>query len=448
MPRRRLLRSHQRTERFNPLTALARSVTKRPRARASYLPAPKAKRARTAKHKSRGSVQKIGSYAGKLIASKPVGVPKAGARIRQRQFGNAGSATNKAWLFGNNLGSEKYFCTLAAQAIITHLLRELGDYRSDKGSQVSGSIYRVSMTFSPEDSLYNSSPREVVMTLGADSSFNGMVENPLGALGNSMTIDGTTVGVVTERNFAAQLFLQAVQGYYPTGLAANRDAFDSNAYVYRDTQFGKAKLAINVRGEWKYQNITPGAGLDGHSTNINAVDANPLQGKIATYRNLSLKWNPGWLAQQTSGDREFLTDFAARPNTLSNWDYSQTSAVPFVTATKEQEAMPLRMATVFSNAKTSTFVHFPPGGFKTFKTSFSYKGSIFKFMRDTTQVRSSALERPKYPSLGDSFALCLVPTIKSIADEPLRVAFDVHRDGQAHIIKYRGGTLPTTNFID
>lgn len=327
--------------------------------------------------RAKGQIQKIGSYAGQLIASKPVGVPKAAARIRQRTFGDSGGSVNKAWLFGSNMGPEAYFCRVTAQAIITHLLRECKDYRSDKGSQVSGSIFRYMVTFSPADSMNGlGQSREMVMTLGVDTSFNGMVDNPLGALGNSMTIDGLTVNPVPERNLVAQLFLQAVAGYYPTGLAANRDAFDATSYVYRDTQFGKAKIAMSIKSSFKYQNVTPGGDGSG-LTNINAVDANPLQGKIATFRNLNLKWNKGWLAQQSDADQNSLTNFSGRPTNLTHWDYKQTSSTAFATVTAEQAAMPLRMATVFSNAKTSTPVYFPPGGMKVFKTSFNFKGSIF-----------------------------------------------------------------------
>jgi hypothetical protein len=109
--------------------------------------------------------------------------------------------------------------------------------------------------------------------------------------------------------------------------------------------------------------------------------------------------------------------------------------------------MPLRMATVFANAKTSTPVRFPPGGFKSYKTGFTFKGTMRTFMRDTTQI-SSGTTPTKYPPIGDSFALCLVPTMKTLAGEPITVAYDVHRDGQAHISAYRGGTLPTTNEIE
>jgi len=449
MPRRRLLRSHAKTERFNPLLALASASMKRP-ARASYLPPAKRRKVapRTAKHKAKGRIQKIGSYAGQLIASKPVGIPKAGARVRQRVFGDSGSAVDKAWLFGSNMGNEKFYCGLAAQALVTHMLREIKDFRSDKGSKVSGSVYKYQVTFSQDDNvLASGAPKQMVMFCTADSSFNGMVYNPLGALGNTVEIDGTPVSVVVERNLVAQLFLQALQGYYPSGIAVNRDAFTTDSWVYRDTQFGQAQLSMSIKSDFKYQNITPASAGDA-STNINAIDANPLQGKIATFRNQSLTWNKGWLAQQAPLDQNTLTNFSGRPSDLDDWDYKQTSVFPFTTVTSEQAAMPLRMRTVFANAKTSTPVYFPPGGFKVFKTTFTYKGTMVRFLRDSIQQGAETTPQGKYPPMGDSFALCLVPTMKSQLLEPVKVAFDIHRDGQAHMTRYRGGTLPTTNQIE
>ncbi len=405
-------------------------------------------RSKTAQTRARGSAfprVKIGSYAGQLIASKPVGVPKAAARIRNRVFGNNGIQTNRAWLFGSTMGNEKFYCSLAAEAIVTHMLREIKDYRSDKGSQASGSVYKYQVTFSPDDNVIGlGSSKEMVMFCTADSSFDGMVYNPLGVLGNTVQLDGVPVATVSERTLVAQLYIQATNGFYPSGLAVNRDAFTSDSWVYRDTQFGKATLSMNIRSDFKFQNVTPGAGTSGD--NINAIDANPLQGKIATFRNQSPTWNKGWLAQQLVGDQAILTDFSGRPQ-FSQFDYKQTSTNPFTIVTEEQRAMPLKMRTVFGNAKTSTPVHFPPGGFKSYKTMFTFKGSMYKFMRDSTQVLDNS-NRGKYPPLGDSFALCLVPTMKSVENEQIIVAFDYHRDGQCHITKYRGGTLPTTNQIE
>lgn len=410
---------------------------------------PRTSTKKTTKKTTRTSSRvKVGTYAGRIIASKPVGIPKVGARIRNRTFGNQ-ITQNQSWLFGNSMGNEKYFCSLAAESIITHMLREIKDFRSDKGSKVSGSVYRYEVQFSPSDSvLLSGAPKVMVMTLGADTSFNGMVYNPLGAIGNSMTIDGVNVGSVPERNLVAQLFLRAIEGYYPSGLAVNRDSFVTDSYVYRDTQFGKAMLSMRIGTDFKFQNVTPaGDGTTETDNNVNAIDANPLMGKIATFRNMSPKWNKGWIAQQDPGDQNTLTNFSGRPFSLATFDYKQVSTSPFSIVAEEQRAMPLKMGTVFSNAQTCTTVHFPPGGYKTFKTSFSYKGSITKFMRDTTQVSSTSQDIGKYPPLGNSFGMCLVPTIKTDLHESIKMIFDYSRDGSAHIVKYRGGSLPTTNQI-
>jgi len=398
---------------------------------------------RNVRSKKKSKRVKIGSYAGKLIASKPVTVPKAGARIRQRKYGMVESA-DKVWVFGNNLGCEQYFCSLAGEAIISHLLRECKDYRADKGQP--GSLEQYTVSFRSADALFGTgASREFIMNLAADSSFDGMVYNTLGGSGNTSIMDGVALGAGVG-NLPQILFEQAIEGFYPTGLAAGR-ATDS--FVYRDTQFAKAMISIKVGCIHKFQNVTAASG---GNDNVNAVDANPLMGKIATFRNLSPTWNKGWLSANPGG-QNVLTNFSARASSITNWEYPMTSIfnVP-ADSLDELRAMPLRMPTVFANSKTSTKVHFPPGGYKTFRTGFSFKGSIFKFMRDTTQVSSepSGDKVGKYPSLGDSFGMCLVPTIKQSADSAenaLKIQFDYDRDGSAHIVKYRGGYMPTTNMI-
>jgi hypothetical protein len=114
--------------------------------------------------------------------------------------------------------------------------------------------------------------------------------------------------------------------------------------------------------------------------------------------------------------------------------------------------------TIFSNCKKSTAVSFPPGGFKTFKTHFSQSRNLRALIRDLTQVQS--LSRPhnvgypdhglvngKYPPSGDSFMMCLLPTIKTVANEDITIAWDFVRDGKAMFTKYKGGSMPTTNMI-
>lgn len=458
---RRLLRSHQgkrkaghdRAHYVNPLMLpfkkkAKKSYVKQAR-KTSML---RLSKPRSRKHKVRKGIQKIGSYAGQLIASKRVTVPKAGARIRQRQFGS-NMQQNRHWTTGSTMGSEQYYCSLLAEAVTTHILRECKDFRSTKTDSSSDVIGRIKLQFSAADQIVGTGlPRDLVIDL-SNTSFDMIVYNasgtpPVPGTGPNTYTTASGVASGNDATLAAQFFLFAEKGFYPSAVYVYREiAADDYVEIYRDTQFGKAKVNMTIRSDFKFQNVTPGSGTSGN--NINAIDANPLQGKIATFRNQSPTWNKGFLAHIDPNDAGALTNFSGRPIVTgvgsSGWDKVQTSnyTLPVIT---QLEAMPLRMTTVFGNAKTSTPVHFPPGGFKSYKTSFSYSGSIYKFLRDSTQPNDSTLVG-KYPPLGDSFALCLVPTMKSLSDEPITVTFDFHRDGLCNIVKYRGATLPATNMF-
>lgn len=436
------------------LVGMAVRAMKKRRTQRTARPAPRRAlrpKTRTRKHKARKGVTKIGSYAGQLIASKRVTVPKAGARIRQRQFGS-NTQDNRHWITGSTMGSEKYFCSLLAEAVTTHILRECKDFRSTKSDTSSDVVGQIKLQFSGSDSTNGpGTPKDLTVDLN-DTAFDKIVYNDVTGPGTGPNVYTSDLGIATgtDATLAAQIWLFADRGFYPSAVYVYRDfAADDNVEIYRDTQFGKAKVSMTIRSDFKFQNVTPGSGTSGN--NINAIDANPLQGKIATFRNMCPTFNKGFLAHIDGGNANSLTNFSGRPistseTATSGWNRVQASN--FTLPVMEQlEAMPLRMTTVFGNAKTSTPVHFPPGGFKSYKTGFSYSGSIWKFMRDSTQISVSATTPGKYPSLGSSFALCLVPTMKSIADEPLTVSFDFHRDGLCHIVKYRGATLPATNMF-
>lgn len=150
-----------------------------------------------------------------------------------------------------------------------------------------------------------------------------------------------------------------------------------------------------------------------------------------------------------------LENYSQRPeNTVSTsvgWDY-KTVGFGDIPDYNEFTAPPLRPSTIFANSKTADKIRFPPGGFKTFKTQFRYDGTLFKLCRDVTQVMyshdGSDAANGKYPSIGDSFIMCLMPTIKTKDDEKVRVAFDFVTDGKVHCTKFKGGSLPTTNMVE
>jgi hypothetical protein len=223
----------------------------------------------------------------------------------------------------------------------------------------------------------------------------------------------------------------------------------------RDDAFGRAKIKMRVQSEYKFQNVTlAGDGEEAGDNNRNAVDSNPLSGKIYTFGHLAPRWNEDWLRHQTTANQQALTAFSGRPINPGTYGYDLLS-VNDLTAVgiPELSQPPTRANTIFKNVKTSDKIHFPPGGFKVYKTQFSKEVTVRTLLRGLTQVmRRPVAEVPpggtvagKYPSFGESFIMCLLPSIKT-GQENIKMAYDVHRDGFASITKFRGGTLPTTMY--
>lgn len=429
----------------------------------------KAKRARTAKKTKR---VKTGAYAGQLIASKPVKITKRGVRIRERYAAPGGtvSDTNRLWTGGNTIGDEQFFFSLVAEAMMQHILTRINDTRSDKDhTVVSGFLERIEVQFMREAQQYGgvASSRGVIYDIFTTSnSFNGMVYNNIvGATPNETFYDGAAG--VTNLGMRDWLYDMAIEGYYPTKLFLYRTdgASPPNRHeILRDTQFAKANIKIDIKGLHKFQNVTPADHVDSAQYNANAIDSNPLSGKIFTFRNLAPRFNLGWLSSQSSSAQTTMQRLSGRPVNRNTWDYKQISGLDDAAAgiglpvINEFKLPPLRPRTIFSNVKTSDAISIPPGGFKTFKTRFTFDGSLFRLIRDITQVTINPVDKSpnenvdsgtKYPSLGSSFVLCLTPTMKTgVGGDSVTCGFDFTKDGQAHMTKYSAGTMPTTNVVE
>jgi len=370
--------------------------------------------------------------------------------------------------------------SLIAEGIVTYLLQRMGASVADKDHGVGTLIREFEIDFIADDGPaahpggnYRNATT-VRMILDNQTSFNSMVYNvAAGALlQNTVKFDGIDQpGGFTGLNRI--LYDMALGGFYPCRIRGYRldkiGASDSKNVVFRDDTFGQGTLAIDIRGVHKFQNVTPAreAGVAGTSNyNVNAIDANPLEGKIMTFRNLAPTWNKGWLDLQSIVP---LRAFSERPNgdlpygNVGAWDYPQASSQAIGTTTglpniPEFEAAPLRPMTIFSNCAKSTPVRFPPGGFKTFKTHFAQSRNLRALIRDLTQVQalsdpvnpdfpSHSYVNGKYPPSGGSFMMCLLPTIKTALNEDITMAWDYVRDGKAMFTKYKGGSMPTTNMI-
>jgi hypothetical protein len=365
--------------------------------------------------------------------------------------------------------------SLIAEGIVTYLLQRMGATVADKDHGVGTLIREFEIDFIADDGPEAGTSHKAAVTarmiLDNFTSFNSMVYNDSPLAKNTVKYDGVdqTDGFTGLNRI---LYDMALGGFYPCRIRGYRldedGADDSKNVVFRDDTFGQGTLAIDIRGVHKFQNVTPAreAGVAGTSNfNVNAIDANPLEGKIMTFRNLAPTWNKGWLDLQSQVP---LRAFSGRPDgdlpygNAGSWDYPQASSQATGTTTglpviPEFEAAPLRPMTIFSNCSRSTPVRFPPGGFKTFKTHFAQSRSLRSLIRDLTQVQATSYLQSgfpnhgfingKYPPSGGSFMMCLLPTIKTALNEDITMAWDYVRDGKAMFTKYKGGSMPTTNMI-
>jgi len=315
-------------------------------------------------------------------------------------------------------------------------------------------------------------------TVKGSSSFNGIVYNgrtvgnsgpagpgplPPGLIPNLM-FEGESTSPLTlaESTLQYQIFMAARHGYYPEQVLLGRvDTGGHSHEVLRDQLFGSMKLKIDISGRYRFQNVTPASTIDGGSKGMNAnlIDANPVAGKIFTFSNLSPRLAPSWILGQT--DNTMLRQFEelyGRPYEWGETRYEQLSQKTIVVPDINQfEAAPLRPKTVWSNCKSSGPVKFPPGGFKTFKTKFTFNGTLNRFCQSLVQTQGDPNDEVtvnqcdvigKYPSLGDSFVMCLRPVMKTTGDEAVTMAYDYERIGKVQCSKFIHGTMPTTNDIE
>lgn len=440
---------------------------------------------KSSKKKGKGRKVVIGKDNGLIITGKSPGITKAGASIRQSYHSDPSvSSANRLWVGGNSISDERFLLDLVVEGMVEHLLRRAGDTRSTKTQAYSSNqemiFQSMQMVFVRRPSIIDTTAAQVKRTIRYDlspqsSSFNGIVYNgrtvgntgpegpgplPPGLSPNLMYEELSTSPLpLLESTLQYQIFHNARDGYYPEGVMLIRaDTAGARHEFLRDQLFGSMKLKIDISGRYRFQNVTPASTTSGGSEGMNAnlIDANPVAGKIFTFSNLSPRLAPSWILGQT--DMTVLKEFEelyGRPYTWAETRYEQLSQKTIITPdTNQFEAAPLRPKTVWSNCKTSGPVMFPPGGFKTFKTKFTYNGTLNKFCQNLVQTQGDPVTFAagdvigKYPSMGDSFMMCLRPVMKTTGDEAVTMAYDYERIGKVQCAKFVHGTMPATNDIE
>ena len=420
-----------------------------------------------------------------ILTGKAPGITKVGACIRQSRFSDpVVSSANRLWVGANNIANEKFALDLLVEGMVEHILRRAGDLRANKDTKPSGiggtsssafiKRFDIGFTRRVEGGITGiplERSVEYVINDGS-SSFNGIVYNNIAGVAagdeNFVFYDGVVqspIGSVLP-TLQSAIFAQAVDGYYVNSIAVMRqDSANQFVEVFHDSVFGQLKVKMDIAGRHRFQNVTPASRTDGamNGMNANSIDANPLTGKIFTFGHLSPRMAPSWLAglvDNTQGSKDIedlcgrpavFTSTGVGPNIPNSCKYEELSSIrrdwPDI---KQFDASPLRPRTLWSNVKTSGPVHFPPGGFKTFKTRFTYSGSISRFCKELVQQSDPATGRRvgSYPTLGGSFMMCLRPTMKTSGEEECTMAYDYEKIGKIQCSKFTHGSMATTNDIE
>ena len=99
-----------------------------------------------------------------------------------------------------------------------------------------------------------------------------------------------------------------------------------------------------------------------------------------------------------------------------------------VSAFAHLDAPPLNPKSVFKNHSGTSNVQLKPGSYITHTTTFEKEMNLYTFCRDFSRARMNyagqSVGTSKMPPMGDSFMICLRPTIKTAVDEQVKVAYD------------------------
>lgn len=351
--------------------------------------------------------RRVGPFLGSIAATKPVKLVKGSTLYRKVTYDELGSTTGYAgghsmWVGGSSLGSQGDNFKVVADAFICHYLKRVRDHRSSR-------------TQTPHTDLVDRLWQHAKITFGRvgtdidtahtyeliNADINTMATQ-LGSELKSQWIDHSRVPFkivikmadIKNHNFPDEL-------YY-------RD-------ILRDDFCQKAVFTFSSKANFKINNTTM-AGTDGAgASNVNAVDANPIDGRIYTFRNRVPIFSPSYMENLSAAEKQQLQQISL----IGDTNYGvQFGLLNVLNVPDSLHAPPLRPAVVFNNCKTSTKVAFAPGGYKMFTMSYGHEGtmnSLFKHIMKQEFYPGFTEGQPQriVPPGADSFLMCLKPTIRT-----------------------------------
>lgn len=375
---------------------------------------------------------RIGRDNGLISSNQKVPRPKRGsAEYRRTVFGTYQEA-NKLWIGGSTIGNESVHFRTIAHTILAHYLPKLGDMRaSNEQLPATAPLWTSAFITYAKDAPAS-------LATGADFQQGSAIANA------DLTTMATLLGT--------QMANYAHSGFFPNSIAFDELVGAAFFSRLRDQQLGRHTITVACKGRFRFQNVTPaGDGASDKSTNLNAVDANPCSGKIYTFRNQAPLFASTYSA--TVVDAATLTGIETLQTVQTDFEmYGSGTGGKGGAAFTPIVAPPLNPASLFRNVSSCGNVTFPPGGFKTYTTSYLRSESIAKYCQNITQsvfnVTGAAESQATYPPAGDSFMMCLRPTIKTATGELIRLSYNTEYIYTASIKRRKPSALQVVNIIE
>lgn len=360
------------------------------------------------KNKAVAISRRVGPFLGSIAATKPVKPVKGSTLYRKvvhEQLGGTAqeyAGGHSLWLGGSSVGQHDEVFKIVADSFICHYLKRIGDHRSSR-TQLPNSNYKARI-FSKIDISFgriggNTDTEALTYHTLANDSIDIMVAN-LSATLRQRWIEHSEVPIRV-----------LIYRYL-------KDTGDPEQVSFRDDFVEKAIFTFSSKANYKINNTT--VALDGND-NVNAVDANPIDGRIYTFRNRVPIFSPSYLMNLDTTVSLSLQQLSAIgdgyvPSPFVDGKYGVNyENLNKVDVPDSLHAPVLRPSVVFNNCKTSTKVQFAPGGFKAFAMSYAHSGtmnSLFKHLQK--QVFHGAAPNQRIcPPGADSFLICLKPTIRT-----------------------------------
>jgi len=361
------------------------------------------------KNKAVAISRRVGPFLGSIAATKPVKPVKGSTLYRKvvhEQLGGTAqeyAGGHSLWLGGSSIGQHDEVFKIVADSFICHYLKRVSDHRSSRTQYPSGNHKK--RIFTKMDIYFG--------RIGGNTDTEALTGIAL----NNDSIDNmvTNLSVSLKQRWIEKSEVPIRVLIYRFTASATGD---NEQIELRDDFVEKAIFTFSSKANYKINNTT--VALDGND-NVNAVDANPIDGRIYTFRNRVPIFNPSYLMNLDTTVSLSLQQLSALgggyvPSPFVDGKYG----VNYENLNKPDvpdslHAPVLRPSVVFNNCKTSTKVQFAPGGFKSFAMSYAHSGtmnSLFKHIQKQVFHGASPNQRIVPPG-ADSFLICLKPTIRT-----------------------------------